>query len=480
MRTVGIIVEYNPLHNGHVYHFRQSKIASNADAAIAVISGHFLQRGEPALVHKWARAEMALRMGVDLVIELPAAYASAPAEWFAFGAVSVLESTGMVDDLCFGSELGGIEGLQHLAKQLAKEPAGFQRLVKSRLKQGVNFPTAYSGAIQSYMGSLTDKGEDKGEDRDRDRDRDKDRNGDGDEDRSQDRGKDKGENGNEDRSESENRNGDRNKNGDGNRNGDSASESANPLTQPNNILGLHYLIALERLNSRIRPLTIARNKAGYHQRDITDGQIASATAIRRLLFEQNSLEAAAPFVPPYTIEILRREWREGKTPIGWESLALPLFHAVMSRTPADLARIHEVEEGLEYRLQQAIAQLARKGPITVEALLQRLKTKRYTRTKLQRMLLRILLNHDKQMLNPGTMSQGPDYLRILGFNRRGRELLKQMKKTCKVPIVQKVSRAHSTMLEMDIRATSAYALAYRRPTPHDLLQDYYQPPLYIE
>lgn len=93
MRTVGLIVEYNPLHNGHYYHYQQSKKETGADAAVCVMSGHFLQRGEPAIVHKWARAEMALAMGADLVLELPVAYAAQPAEWFAYGAVSVLEAT---------------------------------------------------------------------------------------------------------------------------------------------------------------------------------------------------------------------------------------------------------------------------------------------------------------------------------------------------------------------------------------------------
>ncbi|MBW7457869.1 nucleotidyltransferase family protein, partial [Paenibacillus sepulcri] len=114
MRTVGLIVEYNPFHNGHYYHLQQSVKITNADAVIAVMSGNFLQRGEPALLDKWTRTEMALRGGCDLVIELPVAYSTQAAEWFAYGAVALLGATGVVDALCFGSEAGDIGPLRRI------------------------------------------------------------------------------------------------------------------------------------------------------------------------------------------------------------------------------------------------------------------------------------------------------------------------------------------------------------------------------
>src|SRR5690606_20890785 len=121
LKTVGVVVEYNPLHNGHVHHLQQAKELTGADAVVAVMSGPFLQRGEPALVSKWARAEMALAAGVDLVIELPVAYSAQPAEWFAYGAVLILDKIGVVDTLCFGSESGDIRWLTRLAESLACE-----------------------------------------------------------------------------------------------------------------------------------------------------------------------------------------------------------------------------------------------------------------------------------------------------------------------------------------------------------------------
>ncbi|MDF2964139.1 MAG: nucleotidyltransferase [Paenibacillus sp.] len=411
MKTVGLIVEYNPLHNGHYYHFQQSKKSSGADAVIAVMSGHFLQRGEPAMVGKWARAEMALRMGVDLVIELPVAYSAQPAEWFAFGAVSALEATGVVDSLCFGSESGDIGWLHAVADAMHEESGAFHTLLQRELKAGVSYPAAYGRAVASYVPG-TDVAE---------------------------------------------------------------------LAKPNNTLGLHYLIALRRLHSRIEPLTITRQKAGYNQRDITDTAIASATALRHMLFEKQALDEIASYVPEGTMDVLRREWEAGRAPVSWEHYAKPLLLQLLHQTPAQLSAYYEVTEGLEHRVKQVLPLLSgfEPGSGTVEQLIELLKTKRYTRTKLQRMLLRILLNHTKEQLSADVLRQGVPYLRILGFNHKGRQLLKRMKTAAKVPVVTKVTalREPSPLLELDLQATSVYSLSYSSASERDLFRDYYEPPV---
>src|SRR5690625_4997497 len=143
MKTVVLIVEYNPLHNGHVFHFQQAKKKTSADAVVAVMSGNFMQRGEPALIDKWARTEMALNMGIDLVIELPIAFATQPAEWFAFGAISALDATGVVDTLCFGSESGELTWLEDLAKVLYDEPSELKVRLQHELETGASYPSAY-------------------------------------------------------------------------------------------------------------------------------------------------------------------------------------------------------------------------------------------------------------------------------------------------------------------------------------------------
>ncbi|RAV19984.1 nucleotidyltransferase [Paenibacillus contaminans] len=421
MKTVGIVVEYNPLHYGHVYHYEQAKRIAGADAAIAVMSGHFLQRGEPALANKWARAEMALRMGADVVLELPVAFSSQPAEWFAYGAVSALNATGVADSLCFGSESGDIRLLERIAEHLHREPETFKQLLQLYLSKGLSYPAAYSSAADSFL---------------RDHDR-------------------------------------------------LAAEPEEGslhdlLKQPNNTLGLHYLLALKRLNSPIVPLTVSRTKAGYHQQVPTDGQIASATAIRRILFEERRLDGIASFVPQATLDIMRREMEAGRAPIEWERYAQPLIHLLASRTEEELARISEVNEGLEHRLKQSLRLLPHGAERPVEALLDAMKTKRYTRTRLQRTLLRIFLGHGKAELSREKLLGGVPYLRVLGFTAKGRKLLAQMRKKATVPVVVKVTGIQSPFLDLDIRATAAYALGYDALAPEELHRDYYQAPLQAE
>lgn len=419
MRTTGLIVEYNPLHNGHVYHYQQARIVSEADAVIAVMSGHFLQRGEPALVNKWARAEMALRMGADVVIELPVAYSSQPAEWFAYGAVSALEACGIVDSLVFGSESGEIGWLAQLAAILSEEPERFQLMLAERLKQGLSYPAAYSQAVRDF--TKVERGLDL-----------------------------------------------------------KFPADAEALTKPNNTLGLHYLIALRRLRSSIRPLTIKRTAAGYHDPQPADVRIASATAIRRLWSEDGELEAARPYMPSYTMEILRRELEAGRAPIDWESFAQPFFHSLFSRSPEELAALAEVSEGLENRMLRVLAEL--EDEWTVEHFITRCKTRRYTRTKLQRAMTRILLGHRKEMLTRDLLAGGVPYLRVLGFSSKGRSLLKRMRREAAVPIITNIGRERELhpLLKLDIRATGVYASAYRRQSSRELLRDYYEPPIQVE
>lgn len=142
MKIVGIIAEYNPFHNGHEYHIEQAKTLTQADAAIVIMSGDFVQRGEPAIMPKHLRAEAALRAGASLVIELPVYYATQSAELFAFGAVSILEKLNVVDALCFGSEAGNIQVLSDIADILTHETPAFKARLQEYLRMGDSFPTA--------------------------------------------------------------------------------------------------------------------------------------------------------------------------------------------------------------------------------------------------------------------------------------------------------------------------------------------------
>lgn len=411
MKTVGIVVEYNPLHNGHVLHYERSKALTGADAVVAVMSGPFLQRGEPAIASKRARAEMALRMGADLVIELPVAYAVQPAEWFAHGAVALLAGTGVVDSLCFGSESGTLEQLLPLARLLARETEQLQAEMANRLQQGDNFPAAYAAAAAAVFAQ-----------------------------------------------------------------GEHDAESLRQmLARPNNSLGLHYLIALERLKASIKPYTIPRESAQYHDQAPGSASIASATAIRRLILTEG-LQAVSPYIPEYTLDILEREMENRQAPMHWERFRQPLLQTLLTRGPQQLETLHEVTEGLEFRIRRQLPRLAEP---TVEALLDALKTKRYTRTKLQRMLVHVMLNHGKAQMSRSALAEGPGYLRILGFSSTGRALLKRMKKTASLPVVMKPSAFEHPQLDLDLRAAAVYAAGCPQPLLEQLYSDYLLPPITI-
>ena len=153
MKTAAIICEYNPFHNGHIYHLQKSLEKTNADASIAVMSGNFIQRGEPALFDKFSRAKAAVESGVDLVVELPSIYSSQSAELFAKGSVSLLNSLGCVNSICFGSEEGNINALYLIASILCLEPQEFKEKLSSYLSEGMLFPTARNKALFDYINS---------------------------------------------------------------------------------------------------------------------------------------------------------------------------------------------------------------------------------------------------------------------------------------------------------------------------------------
>lgn len=156
MRVNGIIAEYNPFHNGHKYQMEESLRRTSADYTIIVMSGCFVQRGAPALLDKYRRAEMALRCGADLVLELPTLYAASSAEYFASGAVALLDRLKVVTHLCFGSECGNVTVLSRIAEFLEEEPADYSAALKNFLQQGYSYPNARVNALMQLYPLLND------------------------------------------------------------------------------------------------------------------------------------------------------------------------------------------------------------------------------------------------------------------------------------------------------------------------------------
>ena len=146
-KVLGIIAEYNPFHNGHLYHLEQSKKETGATYTVAIMSGNFTQRGNTSIIDKWSKAESALHCGIDLVLELPVLYSISSAENFADGAIKILDSLKVVDYLSFGAETADVSTLNEIAKVLYTEPRKYKTFLSHELKKGLSFPKARENAL---------------------------------------------------------------------------------------------------------------------------------------------------------------------------------------------------------------------------------------------------------------------------------------------------------------------------------------------
>ena len=151
MKVIGLITEYNPFHLGHKYHLTMSKKLTNSDYSVAIMSGSFVQRGEPSLIDKWTKAKMAIDNGVDLVIELPFIFSTQSAELFAYGGIALLHSLNIIDYVAFGSELGSLSYLEEIAQILVDEPPSYKERLKKYLKEGNSFSVSRSIALEDYF-----------------------------------------------------------------------------------------------------------------------------------------------------------------------------------------------------------------------------------------------------------------------------------------------------------------------------------------
>ena len=385
MNILGIIVEYNPFHNGHLYHINESKKISKADKCIAIMSGNYMQRGMPALCDKHLRTEMALKHGVDMVIELPVHYASSSAEYFASASINILNSTGIVNSLCFGTEIGELENIYECANVLLSEPDIFKKSLKNFLTSGVSYPKARQEALSHTL-----------------------------------------------------------------------NKNCDFLNNPNNILGLEYIKALIKTSSNIKPYAIKRHIADYHSTNIMDN-ISSATAIRKALNEKDYISVQKS-TPNDVAELLIKLAKNNIIISNMDSLSHILHYILKSSNHSDLSSISGITEGLENR----ILSIAEKH-FKISDILNHLKCKRYTLTKLQRCLLHIILNiKEIDIINP-------QYIRVLGFRKDSEFLLKELKNKSSLPVLTNLKNAHKNlnlaglaMLNKEIYATDIYYLSQEK------------------
>lgn len=388
-KVLGIIAEYNPFHNGHVYHLQKAKELSGADYTICVISGNFAQRGNTSIVNKWKKAEMALQNGIDLVIELPTVYSVSSAENFASGAVKILDSLGIVDAISFGTETEDFAALNNLASLLSEEPRAYRELLSKELKKGLSFPKARENAIMYYL--------------------------------------------------------------------DNDYRYNNILNEPNNILGVEYLKALKRIKSSIQPVPVKREKVYYNSNNIVD-EFASASGIRELLKNKNYVEVRR-VVPDETYRILMKELEVGNVVLDISSYEKQILYTLRRMSTEEIVDIPDVSEGLENNIKSAAC-----FTNNLKDFMEIVRTKRYTQTRIQRILICALLGITKKDMELSRKCN--PYVRVLGFNQRGREIISvAAKSNSKLDIITSVkkysdicsNRYLRRMLDVDIFATDVYA-----------------------
>jgi len=400
MNVLGIIAEYNPFHNGHLYHLQEAKKLSHADYTIAVMSGNFAQRGNTSLIDKWTKTQMALINGVDLVLELPTIYSISSAENFADGSIKLLNSLKVIDTIAFGTETSDLETLDRIATVLHYEPAEYLSILNHELGKGISYPKARENALLIYLNDIR--------------------------------------------------------------------RYANVLSSPNNILAIEYLKALKKHKNHIKPICIKRKSVDYHDLSPNDN-FASSSAIRDMLLNKRT-RYIRNVMPEASYSVFADTINSGKYVMSLSKFQKEILYTLRKMSLSEIADLPDVTEGLENAIKKASNCCN-----TLDELISSVKSKRYTQTRIQRILLYALLGiHKKDM---EISYKTTPYVRVLGCNGNGKKLLSAIAHTNpKLPIVTSVKKFidNSTnknlkaMLETDILATNIYTLGFAKESQANL------------
>ncbi len=356
--TIGIIAEYNPFHNGHLYMIKQIKKMYPDATIICVMSGPFTQRGDVSIINKWKKTEIAIKNGIDLVVELPFVYASQSSDYFAYGAIRILKSLN-VDKLVFGSETNDVDLLNKLA-DIQINNKDYDKLVKAYMDDGINYPTAMSKALYDL--------------------------------------------------------------------------SSSKIELPNDLLGLSYIKEIKKQKANIEPISIKRDN-NYNSLELK-GKFISATAIRHAIFNHKKIKKYIPKETYYNLYHMHFNNHYFKL----------LKYRILT---TDISIYQGVDEGLKYRVMKYIDKSN-----NIDELITYVKTKRYTYNKLSRMFIHILCGFTKKEAK----NIDAEYIRILGFNDKGRIYLSKIKKKSILPIITGYSDIKSNILDIENRVNKIYAL----------------------
>ena len=378
MHKIGIICEYNPLHNGHLYQIKKIKETYKDSLIIVCLSSCFMQRGEASILNKWDKTRLAIESGVDLVLELPFAFATQYQDIFAKGALTILNHL-KIDTLVFGSECDDVELLKNLASVQLKDD-GYNYLVKRYLDLGLNYPTSLSKSLFDITGVKLDK--------------------------------------------------------------------------PNDLLALAYVKEIIKNNYDIEPFSIRRT-SDYHNSNL-DSDIVSASTIRKLLKDGVNVNNYLPYnIYDYLSEIDEDKY-----------FALLKYQIINNVDCLD--KFQTVDEGIENRIIKYINMVNSK-----EELILKVKSKRYTYNKINRMFTHILTNFTKEDAKDLEI----EYLRVLGFNTRGKNYLNKIKKDIGIPIINKYIPNMYKSLDIEFRVSLIYSLILKDKGDDFLKREYRNKPV---
>ena len=406
MKTIGIICEYNPFHNGHAHQLHTLAQLHPDALRICIMSGSFVQRGEPAIFSKFDRARWAILGGADIVIELPTLYSTGSAQLFGTGAIRMVKALD-IDALSFGSETAVLDALVDIAKRMDCEST--QEQLRTYIKEGMSYGAAFRKALDTEI-----------------------------------------------------------------------------LNTPNALLGLEYIRAGLAYNAKLEYIPILRT-SNHHEETLTD-ELPSGTALRQLITSTGNLSSQCitstgnlssqlQATIPLSIASDMTQVTENGNYVNYNRY-YDMVHSLSRRTtPKELEKLGDFSEGIEHLWSKA-AQQTSWTTATEE-----IKSKRYTYARLQRMGAYLTLGIKKDVLQ-NAIEEGPQYARLLAFNNRGRQWLRN---EYEIPLIQKWAKAANelsalgqTMHHIDTLATDIQALCFHNESNRIGHRDYTYTPQYIK
>ncbi len=402
-----IIAEYNPFHNGHKYHIEKTR-ENGASHIIAVMSGNFVQRGDIAICDKHIRAKAALLGGADLVLELPVKYAVSNASYFAEGAVSVIEKTGLNGILSFGAK-NPLEDLISVA-ELTDDKKTKEQTEKISREKGLSYPSALSLFVkENYSHKLSAV-----------------------------------------------------------------------LEDANNTLAIEYIKQAKSKQLPLEFCAVERLGTSHDSLYKTDN-IASAMSIRNELYkeynsqkEQYNLYNLKNFLPEEALNVYEQAIKDSNMPVSKEKFELAAMSRLYTYDAEYFSKINNVSHGLENKILKALQEKCTLGDVYDE-----IKSKRYTHARVRQIIINAVLGISRDFLN-----QDIGYVRILGHNEKGREILRLMKEKQTADFISNLSEVNTgdmlsyNALQVDITAGKLFELC--KPAPKKANSDFSNKPIIIK